>query len=252
MSCDLSKQLIVLRGFCLFVALMCASMLVVARDPVQSPEVLDKMTSLEFFQMHGLDSISRHFADIITLFDASTHFFTKLDDDGQFRVLNLVISAFRDSYIKSVGDVSSSPNKPSEGVYNVSAINDFFKLHERNFNKLLQKDQDILDSEWVQFLSHTHHVFDSLKDLYELAVVNGVFGFPFSSFTLDVSATLMRGIPDHIFNRASFSEFLRMPGQLQQTFHTVLGSALTSDYGPMLKMFAQIASNYAMQGRDEL
>jgi hypothetical protein len=209
-----------------------------------------KLTSHEFLEKHGLGQIAHHFSQFISIFDTSTHLFSKLDDDEQFGVLNRVIEAFRDAYIKTVGDVSASPNRP--GTYNISAMKDFFSRHEMNFNRLLQQDQNILDSEWAQFLGQTHYVFDSLKELYQLALANGLPGLPLNSFMLDLSATMMRAVPDDLFNRNTFSEVLQMPGQLQSTLHDILESALTSDYGPMIKMAAQVAANYAMQRRDEL
>jgi len=209
-----------------------------------------KLTSHEFLEKHGLGQIAHHFSQFIGIFDTSTHLFSKLDDDEQFGVLNRVIESFRDAYIKTVGDVSASPNRPSN--YNISAMKDFFSRHEMNFNRLLQQDQNILDSEWAQFLGHTHYVFDSLKDLYQLALANGLPGLPLNSFILDLSATMMRAVPDDLFNRHTFSDLLQMPVQLQSTLHDILESALTSDYGPMIKMAAQVASNYAMQRRDEL
>lgn len=219
-------------------------------DPIVKEDRI-KMTSHEFLENHGLPQISKAFSQIIMMFDTSTHFFSKLDDDEQFGVLNRVVEAFRDSYVKTVNDMSQSKSMPS-GSFSINVMKDFFSRQEANFNTLLQQHQNILDSEWAKLLGHTHYVFDALKDLYALALANSVPGFPVNSFIMELSVTFIRGIPDDLLDRTNFSEVLQMPGMLQDFVHDYLETALTSSFGPMIKMFVQVLANYASQRHTEL
>lgn len=218
-------------------------------DLMEDEDDFERMTTHQFLERHGLGLVAKQLSKFITLFDTSTHLFSKLNDDEQFNVLNRVLNTFLKSYVLTVQDLSNSKDALVGGEISFSAMKDFIVRQESHFNGMLKSDPKILQSEWSQFLVHTHVLFDSFKDIYQSSLDNGL---PLRWWMLKMTGPLVDSVPTNLLDRSTFASLLSAPAELQHNIHQMLESVLTSQYGPMIKMAAQFASTYMYDRRDEL
>lgn len=209
-----------------------------------SPKVYDtekkRLSTSELLEKHGLNEVSDQFSDFIQVFDTSAHFFSKLKDNDQFEVLNLVIDAFKQSYLMTIDEVNNAKDKPS-GQITTQMMKDLLERQEMHLKHLLKKDPRIMDSEWVQFFDKLHMVFDGLKTLYGLAIENEM---SLQWWMLLLTPSFIKAIPSDLFDKNVFGELLHMPLALKDYIHDILEHMMQSDYAPLIKLGSNMATRY--------
>lgn len=201
----------------------------------------------ELFERHGLGFVTDSLSSFVTLFDKSTHFFSKLNSIETFEILNRFVSAFALSFTNTFGSVATSKDAPS-GSLSINQVKDLLDKQESNLKSLLIKDDRILSSEWSSFIGKIHILFDSLKELYILAFNNGL---SLNWWIISILVVACSKIPKDLFDHATFEEFLGLPGTLHSTLHEALNSLMSSDSAPMIKLALSTFTNYNRQKRRE-
>jgi len=212
----------------------------VAEDDSHYDSEDENLSTHELLEKHGLPDVARQLASFLAMFDTTAHFFSKLNEDEHFDVLNLVIDAFKRSFVTTMNEVMNAKDAPS-GPISLPMMKDFFSRQEIHFKESIKRDSRIYESEWITLLGQVHIVFDSLKKVYQLALENHM---SLDWWMLKLASPMIEKIPIDLFDRTMFSELLEVPIGIKQTVHDTLESLLTSDYAPMLKIGAQLAANY--------
>jgi hypothetical protein len=200
----------------------------------------ENLSTHELLEKHGLPDVARELSGFLQMFDTTAHFFSKLNEDEHFDVLNLVIDAFKRSFVTTMNEVMNAKDAPS-GPISLPMMKDFFSRQEIHFKESIKRDSRIYESEWITLLGQVHIVFDSLKKIYQLALESHM---SLDWWMLKLASPMIEKIPIDLFDRTMFSELLEVPIGIKQTVHDTLESVLTSDYAPMLKIGAQLAANY--------
>lgn len=201
----------------------------------------------ELLERHGLGFITDSLSDFITLFDKSTHFFSRLNNAETFVVLNRFIAAFIQTFSTTFGSAATSKDAPS-GPLTFNQVKDLLDKQESILKATLIKDDNILNSEWSSFISKIHLVFDSLKDLYKLALDNSL---SLNWWMVSILAVALKNVPEDLFSHATFEEFLGLPGTFQTTLHDALNSLMESQSAPMIRLALSAFTNYQRQKRQE-
>jgi hypothetical protein len=199
-----------------------------------------RMSTSELLEKHGLYEVSEQFTDFIQMFDTGTHFFSRLNDDEQFGVLNRLVDAFKQSYLTTIDEVNNAKDKPN-GAVSLQMMRDLLDRQEMHLKRLLKKDDKILTSEWAQFIGKLHLVFDGLKTLYATAVEGDLALY---WWMLLLTPSFVKAIPSDLFDKSVFGELLHMPLALKDSIHDILEHMMQSDYAPMIKLVSNMAAKY--------
>jgi len=210
-----------------------------ATEQTEGP-LRDAVSTHDLLERHGLSLIALKFEKFIGIFDDGTDFFKKLNSDDKFDILNDVIRSFKRSFLMVINEFSSAKPAPS-GSLSLAQASDFLVRQEVHFKSMLVANPKIVKDEWNHFLGMTHMIFNSLKKLYSLALESHLAP---EWWMLEMASPMINNIPDDLFDRETFKDLLDVPTGIRNTIHDVLESALTSDYGPILKIGAQLAANY--------
>lgn len=200
----------------------------------------ERLSTTELLEKHGLDEVADQFAEFIQLFDTGTHFFSKLNDNEQFYVLNLLVDAFKQSYLMTIDEVNNAKDKPY-GPITSQMMKDLLERQEMHLKRILKKDPRILNSEWAQFFDKIHMVFDGLKTLYSMLVENELV---LQWWMLLSTPTFIKIIPSDLFDKSVFGELLHMPLALKDSIHEILEHIMQSDYAPIIKLASNMAAKY--------
>lgn len=199
-----------------------------------------RLSTTELLEKHGLDEVADQFAEFIQMFDIGTHFFSKLNDNEQFYVLNLLVDAFKQSYLLTIEEVNNAKDKP-HGPITFQMMKDLLERQEMHLKRLLKKDSRILNSEWAQFFDKIHMVFDGLRTLYSMSVENELV---LQWWMLLSTSSFVKMIPSDLFDKSVFGELLHMPLALKDSIHEILEHIMQSDYASLIKLTSNMAAKY--------
>jgi len=193
----------------------------------------------QFLDRVGLNMILPLIYDFIEPFERTVRLFHELDGEKHFDILNRVIEAFKQSFIRAVEEVENARDAPS-GTLSAEMMSIFMKRMDSIMEAMINRDAQISDSEWILFLGMIHHVFEGFVEAYRQMTDYGI-ELPWS--LLSIVKTLVTPLPTNIFDRSMFGDWLRYPKVLKETLFNIIEEVMTGDQAHFIKMIATFVSS---------
>jgi len=201
----------------------------------------------KLLESNGLGIVTDTFSDFFESFEVSKRFFSSLNTDQTFEVLNRFVYSFAQTFTTIFGPLASGKGAPT-GPLMYTQIKDLLDKQESTLKAVLIKDEKILSSEWASFIGKIHMLFESLKNLCKLANNSG---FTLQWWMVSVIVLAMDKVPEDLFVRSTYSDILGLPTTFHQTVHDAIEGLFYSDMAPLIKIVASTLTNYQRQKHQE-
>jgi len=243
-----SKQL---TSFLLLCMILCSSLVSFSQaDKQPQTDELERVKSKiekKFDSSQTIGSILRKFGlsnfehSFLRVFDQADNLFRNLNHDQHFQVINRILDAFKIAWLHAMDQYQQSSDTPS-GSIDADAMNDFVKVVEEQFHRILSNDKEVRESELAPFLAQVHHVFDMVTSAYE-QILELELPIQLSWSLFFMVKPLIERIPTDLFERAMFQELLEMPSLLKERLHDLLENLLSGDQAHFIRLILTFLSN---------
>jgi hypothetical protein len=203
---------------------------------VLSEEDVRKLTPKQILDHFGLGNAVPYFTDMLDHADQMFRYATR---DQHFTMVNRVLEALKQSFMKTVDLVRKAP-QPLPPVIDADMMDQVLDVMKQHFHDLLQKDPQV-DLTQIEgfFRTYADAFFSSLKTGYR-----NLFGMGISlTWTIVYMVTpFAERLDTNVIDRAMFSEVLDAPEHLKTFLYDALSQIMTSDYAHFVQMAATFLS----------
>lgn len=171
------------------------------------------------------------------LLDQADKQFSAYTQEEHFQVINLVLAALKDSFLKTLHPLQHSSSQRPTGSLEPETINELFDVQEKHFHKILKEDLEHYDLSHMSheldpfFQEYIGHFFKSMKESYANIYHNGV---SLNWTLLFLIVPFIERLPTDVVERDMFSDLLDIPGQLKQKLHDFLEDIMSGNQAHFL------------------